>query len=158
MSRTRINSKWLANCTGQELKQMNRLRFKGDSMMYEDVILAPYHRDKMKVFLLKQEGEIIGWSVTILPITKAEFSKKPIYPTKYGTQYAPVYTYVHSKHRKNGYGKRLLIAASKFCVKKGKTPVVFFWDEHSSSFFLGASRAYSNLEVFAVEEWWDLFQ
>ena len=38
MSRTRINSKWLSNCTGEELQQMNRLRFKGDSMMYEDVI------------------------------------------------------------------------------------------------------------------------
>jgi len=158
VSRTRINSKWLSNCTGHELKQMNRLRFKGDSMMYEDVLCAKQNRDKMKIFFLKQEGEIIGWSVAILPITKAEFNKNPIYPTKYGTNYAPVYTYVHSQQRKHGYGRRLLLHASKFCIKKGKIPCVFFWNEKSSSFFSGVSCAYPKLQVFDVSEWWDLFQ
>lgn len=158
MRRTRINSKWLSNCTGKELQQLNRLRLKGDSMMYEDVILAPFYRDRMRVFLLKEYGNIIGWSVTILPITEKEYKAKPFYPTNYGTNYAPVYTYVHSKCRKAGYGRRLLTAASKFCVKNGVKPCVFFWNEASSRFFAGVNEGYPALEVFDCFEWWDLFK
>jgi GNAT superfamily N-acetyltransferase len=127
--------------------------------MYEDVILAPYHRGKIRIFLLKSnEGKIIGWASLILPISYKVWKKQSIYPTKYGTNYAPVYTYVHSAYRKLGYGRRILLSACKYAAKKHKTPVVFFWDEKSSSFFAKVSNEFPKLEVFDVSEWWDLFK
>lgn len=158
MSRTRINSKWLSNCTGEELKQMNRLRFKGDSMMYTDVLLAPCRRDKIRVFFLKKEGKIIGWSSCITPLTVTEHAvARRMYPTSPGTTKAPVYTYVNSSYRKTGYGRRLLLTASRYAHKNGFSPIAFFWDEKSSRFFLGASKAYQPLEVFDITEWFDIF-
>ncbi len=157
MGKTRINSKWLSNCTGEELKQINRLRFKGDSMMYEDIILAPYHRDKIRVFFLKKDGKIIGWSSCLMPITEEEFVNKPIYPTSPDTEHTPVYTYVHSGYRKFGYGGRLLLVASKFAVKSKLRPTVFFWNEQSNKFFDSVRRKEPKLEVLDVARWWDLF-
>ena len=156
MSRTRINSKWLSNCTGAELQQLNRLRLKGDSKMYDDVILAVWHQERIRIFLLKQEGKIIAWSSCILPVTKKDFKAKPIHATPPGTKKVPIYTYVNSKCRKKGYGRRLLKAAIKY-TKESYLPVAFWWDSASAEFFTSVAATDPALKVFDIFEWRDVF-
>jgi len=156
VSRTRINDKWLSNCTGEELRQMNRLRFKGDSMMYEDIILAPYHRDKIRIFLLKKDGVTVAWSGVITPISRAVRRKKPDYPTRGGTKYSPIYTYVSQAHRKSGFGKRLLRATANYSKSKRYIPVAFWYDKKSNAFFVKAKQHIPHLRIFDISKWWDL--
>jgi hypothetical protein len=132
---------------------MNRLRFKGDSMMYEDVILCSRYRDKIRVFFIKEDGNTIGWSCLILPPPKF-YTLYPIHPA---SKHTPVYTYVKRSCRKGGFGRRLLIAASKYAVKLNYKPTVLFWDEGSSTFFAGVRNKFPKLVVEDVSEWEDLF-
>lgn len=150
----KIRQKWLSNCNGEELQQLNRLRFKGDSMMYEDVILAVYQRDRIRVFLAEEEKHIIGWSCALLPPDDGETI---FYPVPEGSENAPVYTYVARSHRKTGLGKRLLRNASGFVDRQGYTPTVFFYDEKSSVFFANLMDKIPALEVCDIDEWWDIF-
>lgn len=155
--RTRINDKWLVNCTSKELQQMNRLRFKGDSMMYQDIICQKAHRDRIRIFFLKEGSHIVGWSATILPITKKEFMDYPCYPTSYGTTYAPVYTYVKAALRGSGYGKRLLLSGARFAISKQRVPVTFYHDATSQKFFELVCARHPELKTHHIDNWWKLF-
>ncbi len=157
MRKARINNKWLSNCTSEELQQMNRLRFKGDSMMYEDVILAPFHRDKIRIFLLREGDKIVGWSSVLLPVTKSAYLKRPIYPTKPGTRLGPVYTYIKAACRKKGYGERLLLAGSKYAVSCNKSPIAFYHNDASRRFFDKVASSYPKLKREHIDKWWYLF-
>lgn len=159
MTRIRIRPKWLSNCTGEELQQLNRLRLKGDSMMYEDVIGCCYnkHRKRIRVFLAREEtGRIVGWSCALLPPEKGTPFYEYAVPA--GTKHAPVYTYVSKTYRGLNLGRRLLANAARFTIEQRYKPTVFFWNEKSSKFFWNVQESVSKLQVFDVTEWWDIYE
>jgi len=156
MSRIRIRPKWLSNCSAEELQQLNRLRFKGDSMMYEDVIKLPLneHRQLVRVFLAKDGENIVGWSCSLFPPKK----KSCLYVVPNKTKYVPIYTYVSRAHQGEGLGKRLLKRAATNAISQRYKPAVFFWDEGSSKFFAKIREDVPKLEIFDVSEWWNLYE
>jgi len=158
-SRIRIRPKWLSNCSGAELQQLNRLRLKGESMMYEDVLGCCYakHRARIRVFLARDAtGHIVGWSCTMLPPTKKSPRYEYAIPKK--TKNTPVYTYVNRAYRGLNLGKRLLLRAANFSVKRRYKPTVFFWNEKSSRFFADMQESISKLQIYDVSEWWELYE
>jgi hypothetical protein len=131
---------------------MNRLRFKGDSMMYEDVICAAVGRNKIRIFIAEEDGHIIGWCAALLPGTGDQY-QIPSY-----TKNTPIYTYVNRARRGLNVGRRLLGRASSFLLKRKYKPTVFYWDDSSCSFFEDANRKIKKLSVCDIDEWWDLYE
>jgi len=158
MARRPIREKWLSNCSGEELKQMNRLRLKGDSMMYDDVICTPTGRDKIRVFLVKEDGKrIVAWSCVLLPPKRGENCPCYIFNKLTWIKNFPIYTYVNKAYRKMGIGKRLIRRASKFILARNGWPTVFFYNEPSSKFFASLQEEIPKLEIYDIIEWWDIY-
>ncbi len=152
MARRPIRAKWLSNCSGPEIQQLNRLRLKGDSMMYEDVILAWSHRERIRIFLAEEEGHIIGWTSVLLPGSGNEF----LIPAK--SKNIPVYTYINRAYRGLGLGNRLLKMAYKFLRERKYKPTVFYWNTASSRFFKNfKKREAPKLVIRSNTEWWDIY-
>lgn len=152
--RIRIRPKWLSNCTGNELRQMNRLRFKGDSMMYEDVILLPKYRDRVRVFLAKEDARIVAWCCLLLPPSM----DYPLYVVPKRTKYTPIYTYVNKAYRGLRLGRRLLKRAAWVAVTERYKPTVFYWDDGSQAFFESVRRDVSKLQIFDVAVWDEVYE
>ena len=157
--RVRIRPKWLYNCTPKECQQLNRLRFKGDSLMYEDVIMLPmnYHRKLVRVFLARHGPRIVGWSCALLP-PPGDYTYSRQYVVPFEAKHTPIYTYVSRRYQGSGLGKRLLKRAANYVVSQKLKPTVFFYDEGSSAFFVTVSKDVPELEVFDIAEWFDVYE
>ena len=87
--------------------------------------------------------------------------KKTCYAIPANTKYIPIYTYVNRAYRGMAIGKRLLKRAAGFTTSQRKRnrykPTVFFWNEKSSAFFARMQESLPRLQIYDVEEWWDLY-
>lgn len=131
----RVLTKKLSNFSQEEISQLNKLTLRssrgdfGGSLMREEILWSSGEpRTRIRVFYIKEGAKIVAWASVFLPEPK----KKKVY--------VAIYTYVMRQFRGNGFGKRLLNAASKFIKSKGYTPRVFAWNIPSFRFFNKCSK------------------
>jgi GNAT superfamily N-acetyltransferase len=121
-------------------------------MMYEDVICAKTHRERIRIFIAEEDGHIVGWSSVLLPGAGNEF------PIPYGSKFAPIYTYINRAYRGLGLGKRLLRMSYNFLRKRRYKPTVFYWGDASHEFFKRVKKEHApKLQIHRTREWWDIY-
>lgn len=142
----RLYSKKLSSVTKEESVKLSKLTIKQDSMMRSDILRAKTNRDSIKIFLIKDQGEIVAWS-SVLPSDTYYYKLRAKQKGPKPVRFAKIYTFVKRSYRSQGLGKRLINSASKWARENKFTPKVFAWNHNSFKFFKSCANQGLKLNV-----------
>lgn len=142
----RLYSKKLSSVTKAEIVKLSKLTIKQDSMMKSDILRAKNNRESIRIFIIKDQGEIVAWS-SVLPSNIYYYQLRAKQKGGKPVRYAKIYTFVKRDYRGRGLGKRLIKNASKWAKENKFTPKVFAWNKNSFKFFKSCANRGLTLNV-----------